>query len=145
MKRLENIILPHTWSDAVTVEGVLDGHLYPFSDRLLSRILYVKRSPESSRTLLVHFCAGSDAIDGHKEHLLGFDFAEEMLDVIEDSNEHLVLCHAESSIIGVLMRAVVNNTIHVELNHYQLVPPHGKDESGFLHRDNRTLEYDSRR
>src|SRR5438128_928878 len=68
-------------------------HFYPLPDRLLVRGFGVESGPEPSRALLVHLGSGGDAVDGHKEEFLGLDLAEQVLDIVEYSDEHLVLAH----------------------------------------------------
>ena len=104
-----------TRGNAVAVEWGLLGHFDTLLDSLLTSLFSVESSSETASTLLVHLGARGDTIDGHEEELLGLDLAKQMLDVVEDGNEHLVLGHAGSRAVGVIMRAVVNDTVHVKL------------------------------
>ena len=43
-----------------------------------------------------------------------------MLDIVEDRDKHLVFRHPESGRVRVLMRAVVDNAVHVEVEAVEL-------------------------
>lgn len=72
--------------------------------------------PKSAGTLLIHLCAGGNTIDGHKKKLLRLNRPKQMFDVVEYLNEHFLLCHPERGAVAVVVRAVVDDTIHVKLH-----------------------------
>lgn len=102
--------------DAIAVKGTLLGHLEAFSQCLIPRHLCIKCGPKSPRSLLVHFGSGCDAVDGHEEELLWLDLAKEMFYVVEDGDEHCVFSHAERWRVRILVSAIVNNAIHIQLS-----------------------------
>lgn len=65
--------------------------------------------------MLVHLGSRGNAVDGHEEELLRLDLAEQMLYVVEDGDEHLVLGQSKGRRIGILVRAVMNDAIHIQL------------------------------
>lgn len=71
-------------------------------------------SPPSS--LLVHLSPRSYSINCHKEQLLRLNDLEEDTEVVEDILEDLLLCDPEVRIRIIRVRAVVNNTIHVQIH-----------------------------
>jgi hypothetical protein len=101
--------------DAVAVERFLGRHFYAFADGLLPSLFSIESGSETSRTLLVHLGARSDTIDGHEKELLGLDLAKQMLDVVEDGDEHLVFGLARRDAIGIVVGAVVDNSVHIKL------------------------------
>ena len=64
---------------------------------------------------MVHLRTGSNSINSHEEELLRLDLAEKMLDIVEDLDEHLFFGHSESRIVGILVRTVVDDLVHVKL------------------------------
>jgi hypothetical protein len=54
--------------------------------------------------------------------LFRLDLAKEMLNVIEDGNEHFVLGHTECWGIGIAVGTVVYDAIHVQLVHQAFSP-----------------------
>ena len=90
------------WSDAIAVKRIIREFL-SLCSCLLSRIFSVLCGPESSSSLLIHFrsrrhtyryfdvAAAGHTIHRHEEEFLGFYFAVEMFNVVEDCEEHLLL------------------------------------------------------
>jgi hypothetical protein len=105
----------HTGSNAVAVEGLLLGELLALPNGLFTGLLGVEGSAETTSALLVHLGARGDAIHGHEEQLFRLDFAEQVLDVVEDGDEHFLLGQAEVDIVGVLVCTVVDDAIHIQL------------------------------
>ena len=79
-----------TGCDTVRVKRRFLRQLDALFDGLFTGHLSIERGTETSGTLLVHLGARRDTIDGHEEELLRLDLAKQMLDVIEDLDEHLV-------------------------------------------------------
>lgn len=104
-----------TRSDAITVKGIFRRHLRAFADRFLLCDFSIKSCPEAPCSLLVHFGPRSDAINGHKEELLRSYLAIEMLNVVEDLDEHLVLSHTKGGRVRFRMSAVMDDAIHIEV------------------------------
>ena len=104
-----------TWSDAVAIKRRLGRHRHSFPNGLLLEPLGIQRSAEPPGALLVHLCAGRNAIDGHEKQLPRFYLPVQMLDVVEDLNEHLVLRHPVRCAVVVFVRAVVDDSVHIEL------------------------------
>lgn len=100
-----------TRSDAVAVESLLRRHLHTFPDRFFTRFLCIQCGPEPPRSLLVHLGPRRYAVNGHKEQLLWPDLSEEVLDIVENCDEHLFLCHSEGRRVRVLVGAIVDDTI----------------------------------
>lgn len=105
----------YTWSDSITIEGILLRHLLAFLDRLLSGSFDIECSPKSSGSLLVHLCSRRNAINCHEEELLGFDLSKQMLDVVENGDEHLLFTHPECRIVRILVRTIVDDAVHVKI------------------------------
>lgn len=78
-------------------------------------VFWVKVTPESSATLLVHFCTGSDSIHRHEEDLSGLDDAEEHLQVVEDVGKNLLLRDAKVYILIIGVWALVDDAVHVQV------------------------------
>lgn len=38
-----------------------------------------------------------------------------MLNVVEDGDKHLLFCHSKHGVVGVLVRTIVDNTVHVQV------------------------------
>ncbi|PWY79671.1 hypothetical protein BO70DRAFT_52842 [Aspergillus heteromorphus CBS 117.55] len=104
-----------TRGNAVTVEGILLGHLDTLRNRLLLGGFGVEGGPETSRALLVHLGSRGHTVDRHEEQLLGLDLAVQMLDIIKNGNEHLVFSHSEGGGVAVLVCAIVDNAVHVQI------------------------------
>lgn len=109
-----------TRGDAVAVESILCGHFDTFPQCLLLRFFGVQSSSEPASSLLVHLGTRSNAINRHEEQLLGPNLAEQMLDVVEDSDEHLLLGHAKRRRIGVFVGTIVYDTVHIEVSRRKL-------------------------
>jgi len=109
-----------TWGDAIAVEGLLFGEFLALSKSLFPCNLGIQRSPETTRSLLVHFCAGSNTVHGHEEQLFRFDLPEQMFNVVEYPDEHLIFAQAELRVIRVFVGAVVDDTVHVEVEGVEL-------------------------
>jgi hypothetical protein len=77
-----------TWSNTVTVERFLFWHFHALLNSLVSSLFSFQGSTESTCTLLVHFGSWRNTVNGHEEQLLGFDLSKQMLNVVEDANEH---------------------------------------------------------
>ena len=95
------------------------GHTFPehyaFFPTFRLVVCFLRRS-EASGSLLVHLGARGDTIYCHEKELLGLDFAEEMLNVVEDFDEHFVLGDVlGDGNVGVVVCAVVDDAIHVEV------------------------------
>ena len=133
-----------TWRDTVAIESILFRHGHALPDSPLLGRFGIQCSPEASRALLVHLRARRDAVDGHEEQLLWLDLAKEMLDVIEDGDEHLVFGHAKGRRIGVFVRTVMNDAIHVELRRTSVGIHQKRPMLGSLHIGSRTLVSGSR-
>ena len=73
------------------------------------------RIPETPSALLVHLRTRRHTIDSHEKKLLGFYLPEQMLDVVEDGDKHYILRHSECRAIVILVRAVVDNAVHIQL------------------------------
>ena len=81
---------------------------------------------------MVHLGARRDTVDGHEEELLGLDLAEQMLDVVEDLDEHLIFGKpCLGGRVGVVVGAVVNDTVHVEVEVIELGNAVFGDELGY--------------
>ena len=93
-----------TWRNAVAVERFLGRHLYAFADSLLPSLFSIESGSETSRTLLVHLGA-----------LFGLNFAKQMLDVVEDGDEHLIFGLARRDAVGIVVGAVMDDAVHVKL------------------------------
>lgn len=104
-----------TWRDTVAVKGLFLGELFAFAESLFTGPLSIQSGPEAPRALLVHFGARGNAVDSHEEELLRLDFPEEVLDVVEDGNEHFLLGKTEVHIVNILVCAIVDDAIHVQL------------------------------
>jgi hypothetical protein len=72
-----------TWCYAIAVESFLIRQFLAFTFCLLADFLGLFGCAEPTTSLLIHFCSGSNAIDGHKEKLLWLDLAEQHVDVGE--------------------------------------------------------------
>jgi len=112
-----------TWRDRITVKCFFFRHFLAFPNGLLSCILDVKRGAKSPGSLLIHLCPRRNSIDGHEEQLLWLDLPVKMLNIIEYRNEHLFLRHSEGRIVRVLVRAVVDDSIHVKVQGVELGYP----------------------
>ena len=112
-----------TWRDSITIECFLLWHLLALSNGLFSRNLNIERSSKSAGSLLIHLCSRRNSIDSHEKKLLGLNLSEQMLDVVEDSNKHLLLGHAKGCIVGVFMCTVVDDAIHVQVEAVELWYP----------------------
>jgi hypothetical protein len=103
----------HTGRDTVRVKRLLLRELFSLALSGLALLTRVTGGAEAAGTLLVHLGAGRDAVDRHEEDLLGLDFGEEEVDVLEDGEDHLLLGDAEVRVVlgrwGV--GAVVDDTI----------------------------------
>jgi hypothetical protein len=139
-----------TGSDAVAVEWGLLGQLDAVADRLVHGLFGIQRRPESARTLLVHLGPRSDAVDGHEEELLGLDLAEQVLDVVENSDKHFLLGEPERDVLArVFVGTVVDDAVHVELAETSIlmvrtISVHSRPARRDLHRDSRTRGCGSR-
>ena len=110
-----------TRRDTIRIERIFLWQLLPFSDRFLSRLLCVQGSSESPRPLLVHLRTRGHAINCHEEQLLRLYLAEEVLDIVEDLDEHLILANmlGDAGII-VIVGAVVDDAIHIKIEAVKL-------------------------
>lgn len=107
-------------SDAVRVKCIFFGHFYALTDCLFALPFCVQRSPEPPCALLIHLGARSHSIDRHEEQLLRLDLAEQMLDVVEYLDEHFILADPLRDTIGVVVSAVVDDAIHVQVEAVEL-------------------------
>ena len=103
------------WRNTVAVERLLFWHFLPLTNRFFSSIFNIESCAESSCALLVHLSSGGNPINGHEEELMRLNLPKKMLDVVKYRNEHLLLGHTESRIVGVLVGAIVDNTVHIQL------------------------------
>jgi hypothetical protein len=101
--------------NAVGIESFLVRQFLPFRLGLLSRLSGFFCCAEPSTALLVHLCTGSDAVDGHIEHLLGLDLPKQVVHVREDGREDLLLRQPEVGIVVVRVGAVVDDAVEVEV------------------------------
>lgn len=74
-----------------------------------------KNLPESSSSLLVHFCSWRHAIHRHEEDLAWLDDPEEHLQIVEDVCKNLLLRNSKVDILVIGMGALMNNSIHVKI------------------------------
>lgn len=104
-----------TRSDAIAVKWSFRWHLRAFTDRFFLCDLSIESGPEATCSLLVHFGSGGNTINGHEEELLRPYLAIQVLNVIENLNEHLVLCHAKSRGVGLGMSAIMDDAVHIQV------------------------------
>ena len=110
-----------TWGNAIRVERVLLRHLFPFSNRLVPRCFGVQRGSKTAGALLVHLRPRCDTVNGHEEELLRLDLPEQMLDIVEYLDEHLVFGQTlGGGGVGVIVGTVVNDAVHVQVKTVEL-------------------------
>jgi hypothetical protein len=76
-------IVARTWCYAIAVECFLVRQFLAFAFCFLTDFLGLLGCAESTTSLLIHFCSGSNTIDSHKEELLWLDLAEQHVDIGE--------------------------------------------------------------
>jgi hypothetical protein len=105
-----------TWSDTIAVERGLLGQLLSLTPGFLLKLLGFLGGPEAPAALLVHLRPRRNAVDGHEEDLARLYLGEEVIDVGEDGEDHLLLRQPERSIAlrRRRVRAVVDDAVHVE-------------------------------
>ena len=70
---------------------------------------------KATGTLLVDLGTGRNTVNSHIKEFLGSNLAKEMLDVGKDVEEDLLFGDAGMHIIGIAMRAGMNQTVHVQV------------------------------
>src|SRR2546423_1891457 len=83
--------------DTVTIECVLLRHFCALPDSLFTGLLSVQSCAKATSALLVHLRSWCYPINSHEEQFLRLDLAKEMLDVVENLDEHLVFRHAKGN------------------------------------------------
>lgn len=73
-----------------------------------------------SATLLIHLRSRRHSIHRHEEQLLRFDRPEQSVDVVENVRENLLLGDAKLDVRVVRMRAIVNDSVHVQVQVIEL-------------------------
>jgi hypothetical protein len=104
-----------TRRNTVGVEAISLGDVLALGPRLVDRLLHLLGGPEAPTALLVHLGARRNSIDSEEEELLGLDDAEEVRNVGEDGEEDGLLGNAKRRVVVVRVRAVVDDTIHVQI------------------------------
>lgn len=64
---------------------------------------------------MVHLGSGSNSIDSQKERLLWFDLSKQVIYVAEYGQPDLLFADPKVRIVGIVVRAIMNNTIHVQV------------------------------
>lgn len=64
---------------------------------------------------MVHFCSWRNAVHRHEEHLARLNDPEEHLQIVEDVGKNLLLRNSEVDILVVGVGALMDDSIHVEI------------------------------
>ena len=88
--------------------------------RFLAVLRRLLRASKSSTPLLIHLRSRCHAIDRHVQHLIRSRHSKQMIQIRENLGHHLVFSHSRIHIRPCAVRAVVNDTIHVQV---QVIDP----------------------
>jgi hypothetical protein len=88
-----------TRGDTIRVECLLLGQCLAFPLGRFALLHRVLGGPESPTSLLIHFRPRRNTINGHEEYLLRLNLGEEMVDICEYREDHLLFRYPEVRII----------------------------------------------
>src|SRR5271154_1089053 len=86
-----------SWRDTIAIKGRLLWHFQSLLGSLFSCLFGIVGCTKSSRSLLIHLSSRCYPVNSHEEKFLRLDLSKQMLDVVEDCNEHFVFRHAEGN------------------------------------------------
>lgn len=104
-----------TRCDTIAVEGIFFREFFTFAKGPLSSIFSILGSSKPSRSLLIHFGARSNPINSQKEGLFGLNLGKQMVYIVKDTNPDLFFSNTEMSAFIIVVRAVVNDPIHIQV------------------------------